>query len=105
MSERRACTVIGQPRSTQRYQPKKPEKDRALTTRLQQISREHPRYGYRRATALLRQEGQQVNTKRVHRLWKQAGLGVPTRQRKRRRIGSSEDGGVRLRAAHPNHAP
>ena len=76
-----------------------------MTKKLHQISSEYPRYGYRRATVLLRREGRQVNAKRVHRLWKQAGLQVPTKQRKRRRIGSSENGGVRLRAFHPNHAP
>ena len=103
MSERRACKTIRQPRSTQRYQPKKPEKDRALTKQLHQISSEHPRYGYRRAAVLLCQDGLEVNDKRVHRLWKQAGLQVPTKQRKRRRIGSGENGSVRLRAAHPNH--
>ena len=103
VSERRACTVIDQPRSTQRYEPKKPEKDKALTTRLHQISRQYPRYGYRRVAALLRQGGLEVNDKRVHRLWKQAGLGVPQRQRKRRRIGSGRDGSARLRASHPNH--
>ena len=108
VSERRACKTIDQPRSTQRYQPKKPEKDKALTTQLHQISRQHPRYGYRRAAALLRQDGWKtenglVNDKRVHRLWKQAGLQVPEKQRKRRRVGSGRDGSVRLRASHPNH--
>lgn len=95
--------MIDQPRSTQRYQPKKPENDRALTNRLHQISSRHPRYGYRRAAALLRRKGREVNAKRVHRLWKQAGLQVPQRQRKRRRIGSGQDGSVRLHATHPNH--
>lgn len=71
--------------------------------RLHQLSRRYPRYGYRRVAALLRREGCQVNTKRVHRLWKQAGLQVPGTQRKRRRIGASEQGTVRLRAAYPNH--
>lgn len=103
MSERRVCKTIGQPRSTQRYQPKKTEKDRTLTARLHQISRRHPRYGYRRAAALLRQDGWEVNDKRVHRLWKRTGLQVPVRQRKRRRVSVNEDGPVRLRAAHPNH--
>ena len=54
-------------------------------------------------TALLRREGWLVNRKRVHRLWKQAGLQVPKKQHKRRRLGMSENGCVRLKANSANH--
>jgi putative transposase len=60
--------VIGQPRSSQRYVGHKAERDRRLAERMIELSRENPRYGYRRVWALLRREGWPVNKKRVHRL-------------------------------------
>jgi putative transposase len=63
----------------------------------------NPRYGYRRVWALLRREGWQVNKKRVHRLWKEQGLKVAQKQRKRKRTGSSENGCKRRRAEHKDH--
>jgi putative transposase len=74
-----------------------------LLLRIRELAREHPRYGYRRITALLRREGWSVNRKRVHRLWRQAGLKVPQVQRKRRRLGHSENSCTRRRAERPNH--
>ena len=71
--------------------------------RIRQLAREHPRYGYRRITALLRREGWSVNRKRVHRLWRREGLRVPQVQRKRRRLGHSENSCARRRAERPNH--
>jgi transposase InsO family protein len=68
-----------------------------------ELSRENPRYGYRRVWALLRREGWPVNKKRVHRLWRKEGLKVPDKQRKRRRLGESENGCTRKRAGHLNH--
>jgi putative transposase len=68
-----------------------------------ELARERPRYGYRRVTALLRREGWSVNRKRVHRLWRQAGLKVPQVQRKRRRLGSSDNSCTRRRSERPNH--
>jgi transposase InsO family protein len=104
VSERRACQVIGQPRSTQRYRSKRPEKDRMLIKRIHELAERHPRFGYRQITALLCQDDWRVNPKRVHRLWKQSGLQVPQRRpRKRRRLGTGENGCVRLKAAYPNH--
>jgi transposase InsO family protein len=54
-------------------------------------------------TVLIRRSGWLVNRKRVHRLWKKEGLRVPSRQRKKRRLGHGENGILRLRAEHPNH--
>ena len=65
VSERRACLVLGQPRSTQRYTPRRGDRDRALVQRMLQLVRGHPRYGYRRIWALLKAEGWRVNRKRV----------------------------------------
>jgi putative transposase len=97
--------VIGQPRSSQRYGGRKAERDRRLAERIVRLSRENPRYGYRRVWALLRREGWPVNKKRVHRLWRQEGLKVPDKQRKRRRflLGESENGCTRRRAEHKDH--
>jgi putative transposase len=97
VSERRACRALGQPRSTQRYVETEPEPEEALLLRIRALAREHPRYGYRRITALLVREGWSVNRKRVHRLWRQEGLKVPQIQRKRRRLGHSENSCTRRR--------
>jgi putative transposase len=96
--------VIAQPRSSQRYAGRKAQRDRRLTERMVELSRENPRYGYRRVWALLRREGRLVNKKRVHRLWREEGLKVPDGQRKRRRLlGDGENSCTRKRAEHIDH--
>jgi putative transposase len=97
--------VIGQPRSTQRYQGRKTQRDRALAERMVRLSQENPRYGYRRVWALLRREGWPVSKKRVHRLWRQEGLKVTEKQHKRQRLllGESENGCTRRRAEYKDH--
>jgi putative transposase len=98
--------VIGQPRSSQRYAGRKTERNRRLAERMVGLSRENPRYGYGRVWALLRREGWPVNKKRMHRLWRQEGLKVPEKQRKRRRLlllGESQNGCTRRRAEHKDH--
>ena len=69
VSERRACRVLGQARSTQRREPKIGEDEDELVARMTQLASEYGRYGYLRITALLRREGWQVNHKRIERLW------------------------------------
>ena len=101
-SERRACQLLRQPRSTQRYARPERDGERALVGRMLELSRQHPRYGYRRITELLRREGRRVNRKRVHRLWKREGLRVVQRQRKRRRLGTTAGSCVRRRAERVN---
>jgi putative transposase len=104
VSERRACRVVDQPRSSQRYLSTKADKDAALTQMIVALSGQNPRYGYRRVWALLRREGWEVNKKRVHRLWREADLKVPAgRRRKRQRLASSENGVARRRAEYPGH--
>lgn len=66
--------------------------------RVQTLATENPSYGYRLVTALLRREGWQVNVKRVHRLWLQTELSHRPKARKPRRLGSSENSCVRLKA-------
>jgi putative transposase len=103
LSERRACRVAGQHRSSQRHEPRRAADDAALRKRLREISKDRPRWGYRRAHAHLLEEGWEVNKKRVQRLWREEGLRVPARKRKRRRLGESSAEGKRLRAERPNH--
>ena len=104
VSQRRACRVPGQQRSTQRQPPKKAtEEEGRLVARVLELVRQHPRFGYRRIWALLRREGWRVNRKRVHRLWRQQGLRVPRKQRKKRRLGSSASSCVRRPAEHKGH--
>ncbi len=82
--------------------PQEREEERRLVARIHALVREHPRYGYRRIWALLRAEGWEVNRKRVYRLWRQEGLKAPQKQRKKRRLGTSENGCSRKRAERPN---
>jgi putative transposase len=103
VSERWACRVVGQHRSTQRHEPKTAGDDAALRGELRQFSKDRPRWGYRRAHHHLRELGWDVNRKRVQRLWREEGLRVPVRRRKRRRLGDSTVPGERLRSERPNH--
>lgn len=103
VSERRACRVLGQARSTQRREPHVPSDEPALVRRMVELATQYGRYGYRRVTAMLRAEGFAVNHKRVERLWRREGLKVPRRQPKRRRLWLTDGSCVRLRPAGPNH--
>ena len=64
---------------------------------------EHPRYGYRRIWALLRQEGWRVNRKRIYRLWRQEGLKVPQKQRKSGVWGTATTVACVGKAEHKDH--
>lgn len=99
VSERRGCQFAGISRTGLRY--RKRCRDEELRRRLREIAREHPRYGYRRACAVLRREGERVNHKRVHRLWQQQQLALPQRRPKRRRRGQAT--AMCSRAMRPNH--
>ena len=77
VSERRACRAIGQSRSTQRRAAPVPgAEEEHLRARLRELARAHPRYGYRRMTAILVREGYCVNHKRIQRLCRDEGLRV-----------------------------
>lgn len=102
VSERRACRITGQHRSTQRHMPRCGDRDEGLRVRLRGLSREHPRWGYRRVWASLRNDGWAVNRKKIQRLWREEGLRVPARRRKRQRLGTSTVPASRLRAQHPD---
>ena len=103
VSERRACRVLGQVRSTQRRRVVVRDDEDALTGRIIQLASCYGRYGYRRVTALLQREGWRVNHKRVERIWRQQGLKVPKKQRKRGRLWLTDGSCVRLRPTHEDH--
>jgi len=105
VSERRACHVLDQPRSTQRRSQQIPSDEPRLVRRMVQLACDYGRYGYRRVTALLRAEGWRVNHKRIERLWRQEGLKVPQKQPKRRRLWLNDGACVRLRPQYQDHVP
>ena len=83
----RACGLIGISRSLYRYRSRRPD-SAPLRARIEEIAAVKRRYGYRRVYLRLRREGWEVNRKRVYRLYREAGLAV--RRRKRKRIGVFE---------------
>jgi len=100
-SQRRACVAVGLSRSLLRYIARRRRDEAKLIKKIHKLAICHSRYGYRRITVLLRREGWQVNRKRVHRIWKSEGLGLPQRRPKRRRTGSV--GEIINKAEYPNH--
>src|SRR5262249_13025042 len=102
-SERRVCRVIEQSRSTQRYESKARDDEPALVSRMHELVRSAPRYGYRRMWAMLRAEGWRVNRKGVFRRLRREGFKVTRKQRKKRRLGCSEQGILRHRPEHRDH--
>ena len=91
VGQRRACRLIGMSRSSYRYQSRRD--DSSLRVRLKVLadpkspSLQRPRFGYRRLPALLSREGRVVNHKRVYRLYREEGLSLAWRGRKRRAAG------------------
>jgi putative transposase len=102
-SERRACRLAGQHRSTQRHAVTAADDEAALRVELRAFSRRRPRWGYRQAHQHLLDQGWSINRKRTQRLWREEGLRVPQKRRKRQRRGDSTIPGDRLRAERPDH--
>ena len=102
VSERRACSVTGIARSTTRYQGT-PRDDDALRLDLIRLAKQYGRYGYRMITELLRTEGWYVNHKKVERLWREEGLKLPARHKKRKRLYHKDASVIGLRPKYPNH--
>jgi putative transposase len=99
VSGRRGCALLGIGKSSFYYEGKAGKQD-PLKKEVQKLARANKRYGYRRIWALLVRKGTRVNLKRVYRIWKEAGLGLPRRRpRKRVRLERS----VPLQALHPKH--
>ena len=82
ISQRRACGLLQMDRSSCRYEAQ-PEREPEVVEEVKQMAEEHPRYGYRRVTALLRKSGRRVNHKRISRLRLQLGVTVSRKSRKR----------------------
>lgn len=77
VSERRACRLVGQHRSSNRYVPTPSDFEDKLVARMHALAGEHPKWGYRMIHGLLVEEGWPVNKKRIERLWRREGLQVP----------------------------
>ncbi len=103
VSERRACTALGQHRSTQRKVPRGRADEARLVADVIALARAYGRYGYRRITALLNAAGWDVGVSRVARIWRREGLKVPVRQPKRRRLWLADGSCIRLRPERVNH--
>ena len=101
-SERRTSTVLGVPRSSLRYKAKAQDND-ALRLAMIRLAKQYGRYGYRKIAELLRIEGWRVNHKKVERLWREEGLKLPERHKKRRRLYHKDSSVIRLRPTHANH--
>ena len=94
--------MLRQPRATQRYLPNIRVDEKPLTRRIIELASMFGRYGYRRITALLQEDGWWVNHKRVERIWRQEGLKVPARQPKRGRLWFNDGSCIRLRPEYRN---
>jgi hypothetical protein len=105
VSERLACRVLNQHRSTQQKIPRGPSDEAALTADIIALPSQYGRYGYRRITAMLHGKGWLVNVKRVERIWRREGLKVPHKQPKKGRLWLNDGSCLRLRPEHPNHVP
>ena len=78
--ERRVCGLMGMAVTTYRYRSQRT--DEPLRTQLVELARLKPRFGYRRLQVLLRRSGEQVNHKRLHRVYREAGLAIRRKKRK-----------------------
>lgn len=87
LSQRRACVLVRVARSSLRYRSGRAERDVSVLASMRRLSRQYPRYGYRRIQVFLEREGHRMSADRAWRLWKEAGLQVP-RKRPRRRVSS-----------------
>ena len=96
----RACRALGLALSSFYLVSRKRPSSVKLNQKIVELSEEHPRYGYRRITALLRRKGRKINAKRVQWVRREAGLQVSKREKRTRRVGPAN--GKRLRAQEPN---
>ena len=103
MSERRACKVVGISRSLNSYTPKRNVYREQLTERVIYFAKLFGRYGYRKVTGLLHQDGWAVSAPTVFSIWQQEGLQIPQRQPKRGRLWFNDGSCLRHRPEYHNH--
>jgi len=94
--------VLGVARSTLHYQAR-PSGDEQLRLAVVRLAKQYGRYGYRKVAELLRMEGWRVNHKKVERLWREEGLQLPQRHKRRKRLYHKDSSVIRLRPHYPNH--
>ena len=82
LSERQACKLASISRTGYRHQGEPPH-DEALRIRLDELAKQYPRYGYLMLHSLLKTEGLVINRKHIYRLYREAGLQVRTKKRKK----------------------
>jgi putative transposase len=104
VSERAACRVVGQPRGTQRYAALLRSDEDALTRDIVTLASQYGRYGYRRITALLHDDGWCVGKDRVQRICRREEQKVPKKQPPRGRLWLADGSCLRLRPEYPNHS-
>ena len=102
-SERRTCKTIGLARSTQRYITISKHDDEELRLAMIRLAKQYGRYGYRKIAQLLRIEGWTANHKKIERLWREEGLQLPHRHKKRKRLYHKDSSVIRLRPQYPGH--
>ena len=94
--------MVGLARSSMQYQAVE-KNDDDLRLAVIRLAKNYGRYGYRKIAELLRIEGWQVNHKKVERLWREEGLQLPRRHKRKRRLYHKDSSIIRLRPKHPNH--
>jgi len=105
VSERRACRLVGQHRSTQRYEPLPDDFEARVVKEMNRLAEAHPRWGYRQIHNLLVAAGWVVNRKRIERLWRLEGHRVPPpKSRHGKRASGGADNSIwNLPALYPDH--
>jgi putative transposase len=106
VSERRACRLLGQHRSTQRYVAVSSPEEKRLIAAMNKLADQHPRWGYRAITKLLQNDGWKVNAKRIERLWRLEGHRLPPAKAKKsgqKAIGVGDNSSRNRPALAANH--
>ena len=103
MSERRACKVIGFSRSSFKYSAVEDPFSKEVEKRVINLATMYGRYGYKKITELLHNQGFKVGRNKVFRIWQREGLKVPQKQPKRARLWLGDGSCIRKRPEYKNH--
>jgi transposase InsO family protein len=103
VSERRACRVLNVNRTAYRYEPVKLPDEEETREEIVYLACNFGRVGYRKVANMMRNNGKNINHKRVERIWREEGLKLPSKQPKKRRIFLADGSCIRLRAERENH--